>query len=113
MATHKTLLYDTNRNYELIKAYARAEVLQMWQHSNLIENPGVPFNSPHFHDWLNGIARNDCNENRIQTSKLNMPATESPKRLTSAAADSRRYPIGRTYLVLLLAKLESQFENCL
>uniref|UniRef100_A0A1A9ZFT3 Uncharacterized protein n=1 Tax=Glossina pallidipes TaxID=7398 RepID=A0A1A9ZFT3_GLOPL len=80
----------------------------MWQHNNLIENPGVPFNSPHFHDWLYGIARNDCNENRIKTTKLNMPATESLKRLTSAATDSRR-----TYLVLLLAKLEPQLENCL
>uniref|UniRef100_A0A1A9ZFT1 RRM domain-containing protein n=1 Tax=Glossina pallidipes TaxID=7398 RepID=A0A1A9ZFT1_GLOPL len=71
-------------------ARVRAEVLQMWQHSNLIENPGVPFNSPHFHDWLYGIARNECNENRIKTTKLNMPATESLKRLTSAATDSRR-----------------------
>uniref|UniRef100_A0A1A9V114 RRM domain-containing protein n=1 Tax=Glossina austeni TaxID=7395 RepID=A0A1A9V114_GLOAU len=73
-----------------ISAHVRAENLQMQQHSKLIANPGVPFNSPHFHDWLYGIARNDCNENRIKTSKLNMPATESLKRLTSVAAGSRR-----------------------
>uniref|UniRef100_A0A1A9Z7R3 Uncharacterized protein n=1 Tax=Glossina pallidipes TaxID=7398 RepID=A0A1A9Z7R3_GLOPL len=64
---------------------------EMWQHSNLIENPGVPFNSPHLDDWLYGIATNDCNENRIKTSKSNMLATESLTRLTSVAADSRSW----------------------
>uniref|UniRef100_A0A1B0BXN1 Uncharacterized protein n=1 Tax=Glossina palpalis gambiensis TaxID=67801 RepID=A0A1B0BXN1_9MUSC len=29
----------------------------------------------------------NCNENRLKTTKLNMPVTESLKRLTSAAAE--------------------------
>uniref|UniRef100_A0A1A9Z0J2 Uncharacterized protein n=1 Tax=Glossina pallidipes TaxID=7398 RepID=A0A1A9Z0J2_GLOPL len=45
-----------------------AKVLQIWQHTTV---------------------RTNCNENRIKTSKLNLPTTESLKHLTNAAADSR------------------------